>query len=193
MARPREFDIEEVLTKVLDAFWLHGYDATSMSDLERATGIAKGSLYKGYGDKKSLFTQALDSYLSQANAGLKETAASSDTGRQALERIFAGAVEMSTGSGVRRGCFSVNTSVELAPHDADVRSRLRRNTRLKEKTIAAILSKGIADGSLRKDLDPEISASFVTTVLTGLQVRGKLGLTEQQADETVAMALAALT
>lgn len=193
MARPREFDIEEVLTKVLDAFWLHGYDATSMSDLERATGIAKGSLYKGYGDKKSLFTQALDSYLSQANAGLKETAASSDTGHQALEKIFAGVVEMSTGLGVRRGCFSVNTSVELAPHDADVRSRLRRNTRQKEKTIAAILRQGIADGSLRKDLNPEISASFVTTVLNGLQVRGKLGLTEPQADETVAMAMAALT
>ena len=100
---------------------------------------------------------------------------------------------MSTGLGVRRGCFSVNTSVELAPHDADVRSRLRRNTRQKEKTIAAILRQGIADGSLRKDLNPEISASFVTTVLNGLQVRGKLGLTEQQADETVAMAMAALT
>ena len=81
MARPREFDIEEVLTKVLDAFWLHGYDATSMSDLERATGIAKGSLYKGYGDKKSLFTQALDSYLSQANAGLKETLAAKPSKR----------------------------------------------------------------------------------------------------------------
>jgi TetR/AcrR family transcriptional repressor of nem operon len=193
MARPREFDIGEVLTKVMDIFWLRGYDATSMSDLEGATGIAKGSLYKGYGDKKSLFMQALDSYLSQANAGLKETAASSDTGRQALERVFAGVVEMSTGAGVRRGCFSVNTSVELAPHDADVRSRLRRNTRQKEKTIAAILSQGVADGSLRRDLNPEISASFVTTILNGLQVRGKLGLTEQQADETVAMAIAVLT
>jgi TetR/AcrR family transcriptional repressor of nem operon len=193
MARPREFDIEEVLTKALDAFWLHGYDATSMSDLEEATGIAKGSLYKGYGDKKSLFTQALDSYLSQANAGLKEAATSSDTGRQALEKIFAGVIEMSTGAGVRRGCFSVNTSVELAPHDADVRNRLRKNTRQKEKTIAGILSRGIADGSLRESLNPEISASFVTTVLNGLQVRGKLGMTEQQANETAAMAMAVLT
>ena len=193
MARPREFDIEEVLTKVMNSFWLHGYVATSMSDLEEATGIAKGSLYKGYGDKKSLFTLALDSYLSQANAGLKEAAASSNTGRQALEKLFSGVILMSTGAGVRRGCFSVNTSIELAPHDADVRSRLRKNTRQKEKTIAAILRQGIADGSLRKDLQPEVTASFVTTVLNGLQVRGKLGLTEQQANETVAMAMAVLT
>ena len=140
-----------------------------------------------------MFTQALDYYLSRANAGLKDAAASGDTGRQALEKIFSGVIEMSTGAGVRRGCFSVNTSIELAPHDSDVRIRLRKNTRQKEKTIAAILSRGSADGSLRRNLDPDISASFVTTVLNGLQVRGKLGLTEQQADETVEMAMAVLT
>lgn len=192
MARPREFDIEEVLTKALDAFWAHGYDSTSMSDLMEVTGLAKGSLYKGYGDKKSLFIRALDSYLLRANAGLSETAASGDSGRETLEKIFSGIIGMCTCAGVRRGCFSVNSTIELAPHDADVRNRLRRNTRQKEKTIAAVVRRGIADGSLRKNLDPEMTASYVTTVMNGLQVRGKLGLTEQQANETVAMALAAL-
>ena len=192
MARPREFDVVEVLTTALDVFWAHGYVATSMRDLMEATGLAKGSLYKGYGDKKSLFLRALDSYLLRANAGLSETAASSESGRETLERIFSGVIGMSTCAGVRRGCFSVNTTIELAPHDADVRSRLRRNTRQKEKTIAAAVRRGIADGSLRKDLDPEITASYVTTVMNGLQVRSKLGLTEQQANETVAMVMEAL-
>ena len=192
MARPREFDIEETLTKALEAFWLHGYDATSMSDLMAATGLAKGSLYKGYGDKKSLFMQSLDSYLSRANAGLSETAKSHGSGRAALESIFADVISMSTGAGVRRGCFSVNSTTELAAHDTDVRKRLRRNTRQKEKTIADVVGRGIADGSLRKGLDPEITASYVTTVMNGLQVRGKLALTKQQAGETVAMAMAAL-
>jgi TetR/AcrR family transcriptional repressor of nem operon len=192
MARPREFDIEKVLTTALDVFWAHGYDATSMSDLMEATGLAKGSLYKGYGDKKSLFMRALDSYLSSANAGLSEAAASSGSGREALEKIFSGVIGMSTCTGVRRGCFSVNSTIELAPHDADVRNRLRRNTRQKEKTIAAVVSRGIADGSLRKDLDPEVTASYVTSVMNGLQVRGKLGLTVQQANDTVAVAMAAL-
>jgi len=192
MARPREFDIEKVLIRALDMFWAHGYDATSMSDLMTATGLAKGSLYKGYGDKKSLFMRALDSYLLRANAGLSETAASSESGRETLEGIFSGVIAMATCTGVRRGCFSVNSTIELAPHDADVRSRLRRNTRQKEKTIAAAVRRGIADGSLRKDLDPEITASYVTTVMNGLQVRGKLGLTEHHANETVAMIMDSL-
>lgn len=192
MARPREFDIEEVLTKALDAFWLHGYDATSMRDLMQATGLAKGSIYKGYGDKKTLFMRALDSYLLQANANLGETASGGSSGREALENCFGDVIDMSTQTGARRGCFSVNSSVELAPHDADVRARLHKNTTQKELTISGVIRRGVADGSMRETLDPEIAASYVTTVMNGLQVRGKLGLTKAQATETVAMAMAAL-
>jgi hypothetical protein len=47
------------------------------------------------------------------------------------------------------------------------------------------------DGSLRAGLDPAVVAGCVTTVIQGLQVRGKLGLTRPQARATVDMALQA--
>ena len=191
MARPRKFDEEEVLVKAMDAFWTHGYDATTITDLMDATGLAKGSLYKGFGDKKQLFMQALDSYLASANAALLECDALTESGREALERVFSGVVGMSTCGGVRRGCLSVNSAIELGPHDPAVRNRLRRNTREKESTFAAIIRRGVADGSLRKDLDPGTGARLITTLTNGLQVRGKLGLTQKEADETVAMAIEA--
>ncbi len=191
MARPREFDIEEILALALDVFWMQGYDATSMTDLMDATGLARGSIYKGYGDKKRLFMRALDSYLVQANASLRESAEISESGREALERIFANVVTMSTGKGVRRGCFSVNSTIELGPHDPDVQDRLRRNTREKEKTFASIIRKGIADGSLRRDIVPDLAGAYLTTVLNGLQVSGKLGLTKRQANQTVEIAMRA--
>ena len=189
MARPREFDEAEVLAKAMDVFWTHGYDATSITDLMDATGLAKGSLYKGFGDKKRLFTLALDAYLADANSRLAECDASSESGREALEQVFAGVVAMSTGSGVRRGCLSVNSAIELGPHDSTVRNRLRRNTRQKEETFVTIISRGIADGSLRKNLDPQAAARCITTMTNGLQVRGKLGLTRREAEETVAMSI----
>ena len=37
MGRPREFDEEVVLQRALEAFWTHGYGATSMADLTEAT------------------------------------------------------------------------------------------------------------------------------------------------------------
>ena len=177
--------------KAMELFWVHGYDATSITDLMRATGLAKGSLYKGFGDKKRLFMRTLDMYLTRANAGLSECNASSGSGLEALQRIFSSVVGMSTCGGVRRGCLSVNSTIELGPHDPDVRNRLRRNMRQKERTFAAIIRRGVADGSLRKGLDPEAGARCLTTLTNGLQVRGKLGLTKKQADETVAMAIEA--
>ena len=98
---------------------------------------------------------------------------------------------MSTCDGVRRGCLSVNSAIELGPHDADVRERLGRNTHEKEGTLAAIIRRGVADGSLRSEVDPHAGARFITTALNGLQVRGKLGLTPKEAAETVAVAMAA--
>ena len=65
MARPREFDIDHVLNAAMHAFWQRGYEATSLADLMEATGLQKGSLYKAFGDKHSLFMQALNRYLAQ--------------------------------------------------------------------------------------------------------------------------------
>lgn len=192
MARPREFDEADVIARAMDAFWAHGYDATSVNDLMGATGLAKGSLYKGFGDKRHLFMKALDVYLSDASQALDELSASSGSGREAIELFLAGVARMSTGKGVRRGCFAVNSSIELGPHDSEVRTRLRRYLRQKEKALAAIVRRGIADGTLRRDLDPQAAARQIITLSDGLHVRGKLGLTRKEADETVASVVHAL-
>ena len=63
MARPREFDESEVLDAAIAAFWRGGYAATSISDLQAATGLSRGSLYKAFGYKHGLFLAALDRYL----------------------------------------------------------------------------------------------------------------------------------
>ncbi len=63
MARPREFDIDDVARKALFLFWRKGYEATSMSDIEDATGLGRMSLYNVFGDKDGLFQFVLDRYI----------------------------------------------------------------------------------------------------------------------------------
>ena len=41
MARPREFETQHVVRKALSVFWEKGYAATSLNDLEVATGVAR--------------------------------------------------------------------------------------------------------------------------------------------------------
>src|SRR6188508_1544575 len=62
MARPREFDVDDVLLKATAVFWRRGFAATSMSDLYEATGLKPGSLYAAFKDKDHLFRRCFEAY-----------------------------------------------------------------------------------------------------------------------------------
>ena len=46
--RPREFDTQDALDRVLAVFWRDGFDAASMQALADAVGVSKPSLYAAY-------------------------------------------------------------------------------------------------------------------------------------------------
>jgi AcrR family transcriptional regulator len=58
--RPREFDVEGALEKAIDVFRQRGYDGTSMTDLLDGMALSRGSLYKAFKDKRSVFLAAYE-------------------------------------------------------------------------------------------------------------------------------------
>ncbi|MEB3282347.1 MAG: TetR/AcrR family transcriptional regulator [Lyngbya sp.] len=42
----KQFDTEAALTKAMEVFWTHGYEAASMTELLKNMGIGKKSLYR---------------------------------------------------------------------------------------------------------------------------------------------------
>ena len=59
MVGAKQFDPAAALDRALAVFWHKGYEATSIQDLELATGLGRGSLYNAFKDKESLFLEAL--------------------------------------------------------------------------------------------------------------------------------------
>ncbi len=59
MARPRNFDEDDVIAKAAYVFGRLGYNAASIDDLLGATGLQRGSLYKAFGSKRNLFEKVL--------------------------------------------------------------------------------------------------------------------------------------
>ena len=47
--RPREFDVDDVLDRAIEVFRERGYEASSMADIERATGLNTSSIYNTFG------------------------------------------------------------------------------------------------------------------------------------------------
>ena len=115
MPRTKSFDVDEVLERAVDLFWVNGFAATSMQDLVQHLGINRGSLYSTFGSKEELYQRALNRYLDQSVDWLRQLL--QDTGRPLRDRL-ADVLLTSTVSEGHRGCMMVNSAAERnAVHD----------------------------------------------------------------------------
>jgi TetR/AcrR family transcriptional repressor of nem operon len=88
MGRPKSYDQQDVLKKAMLKFWQTGFAETSMSDLEAATSLNRYSLYKGFGDKETLFEQALEYYQDHIIARMLAPLTQADPSISAIQAYF---------------------------------------------------------------------------------------------------------
>lgn len=140
MARPRGFEPDEALTAIKEAFWRGGYDATSMRDIEQATGLNKQSLYRLYGDKRGMYLKAIDHYSAHeaTAAGVLLGDGAQDSARARFARLFGRVVDIAV-AGDRRGCFFCNVSIDQAHRDERVRAAAMRGMEAMRATFEQAL------------------------------------------------------
>lgn len=170
MARPREFDRDEVLERATEVFWRHGYAGSSLARIDRATRLKRGSLYNGFGDKRRLFLACLDHYAAREIGAAVALLSAPGTARRKVRRLFLSAVEAAEAPGGRRGCLLCNTAVELAPHDKAVEARVGRHL---GSLRAAFLQALTAEG--RTAAQAAATADQLTASYMGLLVVAKAG------------------
>jgi TetR/AcrR family transcriptional repressor of nem operon len=150
MARPREFDETEALDAAIDSFWGRGYEATSMRDLAAATGLTSASLYNAFGDKKALFQAALGRYVER---GVAQRIATLRTRPplEALRGFFDGLIARSLADPAHKGCLLVNSALDAAPHDPEIRAQIKAILDEIEGFLRERIAAGQADGSIAAD------------------------------------------
>ncbi len=176
--RPREFDMEQVLEAAMDVFWQKGYADTSMADLMAATGLAKGSVYKAFKDKHDLFMKALTAYLEGNYARVKNGMETAATAEKGVRSWIDAVLEMCNNQGVRKGCFAVNTLVELGPHDMSVASVLKQHSALMEKMLAQCIERGQKNGEFRRDKPAAHLAEALFAFVAGMMSFSKVDLSK---------------
>ena len=177
MARTKAFDPTKALNRALETFWQHGYEATSMEMLVSATGLSRSSLYNTFGDKQALYSKALSQYFKQASAENAQLEAKQPTVISKLQARFDALVYPVYENG-RRGCFVVNTAVELAPHNAQVAETVRESFDGSIQGFEMMLQSGIESGEFSAELNPQSMARFLFNTYCGLQVQTKAGQPE---------------
>lgn len=170
MARPAEFDREQVLDRAMQAFWNQGYCATSMAKLTQTTELKPGSLYAAFKSKEGLFLAALDHYGERSVHKIRQTLFSADTPLGGVRVFFRQLSADATESEARRSCFLVNTVLEVAGRNRQVRERVNHHLDAIEVLFRQALEAARERGELAPDKDPEALAAFIMTNIWGLRV-----------------------
>jgi AcrR family transcriptional regulator len=165
--RPRGrpgYDRETVLRRAIDLFNARGYDATSMSDLAAELGVGKSALYHHFEGKEALLSAALDEALDAISSALEQATAATSAGsahdrlRAAVESavlILAAHLPAVTLLLRVRG----NTDIELAA--------LERRRHIDDQ-LAALVKEAQAEGSIRADLDPDVTSRLAFGLVNSL-------------------------
>lgn len=176
MARPREFDIDEALERAMNVFWAKGYEGTSLQDLLDAMQIAKGSLYKAFQDKRSIYLAALDRYdSSEMQAcidGLRDRSAGDGTAR--LRRFLEDARAAVVRRHDRRGCFLCNAAVDQALSDQETQGKITAMIKRLERAVGVALQDCAAAAAWSAKRQAG-AALLLTNTYVGLRVLARSG------------------
>ncbi len=170
MARPREYDRDEVLEKAMHVFWSKGYECSSVQDLVTAMGINRGSLYAEFGDKEGLHFAALERFYDNEIAPQFTALDGPGSLRDNLRALL-----MSVAEGERRGrgCMISHSAVELCPDDGDVGSMVSAGLRRAETTVHRALMRAREDGEVGAEHDLRALARYLVSSINGLRVIAK--------------------
>lgn len=170
MAGKKAFLPDLALEKAMNVFWERGYEGTSVEDLVQCTGIGRGSLYDTFGDKHALYLAALDRYCRMSQERIAVFRGQVGSLRERLEHVFQTYIDALLSDSARRGCFLVNASIELAPHDTEVFKRVQSAYQDYEEMFYGMLIQAQAAGELAWTYDPHQFARFLLGTLISLRV-----------------------
>jgi TetR/AcrR family transcriptional repressor of nem operon len=173
MARTKDFDENEVLSKAIRLFWHKGYNGTSMQDLVDGLGISRSSLYDTYGDKHALYIKALESYQNSSGSEMCTIISNTPSAKEAIKQLLEFITRNMLNDKQHKGCFMVNAGVEVAPHDAEVNDLLCKNEQQLEDVFYKTIKRGQESGEMKTTQDAMALTRFISNTVKGIQVSAK--------------------
>lgn len=146
---PAEARREQILHAALMCFGEKGYQAATMEDLVRASGLSKGSLYLHFASKKEVFLALFDAFAADF---YRDWDAAAESGEDAIEVL-------------RRECEIIVQSFS--------RERMREAYTTARRKLETIIEQGRKAGSLKPGPAAGLIAGSLVGAVEGLSCNGE--------------------
>ncbi len=160
---------ERLIDAAYEELYSKGYQGAALTDILRAAGVHKGSLYHFFAGKKELAIAAVSERMAQRFAERYGSIAARES------NVVAGLIEVLRDTSLRdfrRGCPLANLVQEMSNLDDDFDRALKAIYINYRASIRDILERAVAAGELRP-CDTARLATFITVVTEGAILAAK--------------------
>ena len=165
---------QRLLKAAFREVYRYGFQSAGIDTILAATNVTKGALYYHFENKEALGHAIIEEVVAEItnDRWLRPLRRSKD--KNPIDALIAivQAIPAQPGD-VKRGCPLVNLTQEMSQLNEQFRKRLERIFDAWQEGIATALREGQVAGTVRRDLVPEESASFLIALVEGYEVLAK--------------------
>lgn len=169
----KQFDIELALTQAMNVFWKRGYEAASLSELTKAMGIGKKSLYDTFGNKQALFLKALEHYVNITLKEMRERLPAEGSPLSNLKALLQNWQTMQAKPG-SCGCMLGTNIADFNTDDEAIAKIMRAYLQRTEDMFTSVLTQAQSIGELKPESNPRYLACLILCTLHGMALLGRV-------------------
>ena len=178
--RPRAFDRDAALVRALDVFWRRGYELASVAELCAAMAINPPSLYAAFGNKATLFLEAVDFYERTYWEATWARMKTEPDIHRAIAAFFKEAAHILLSPQAPCGGMVVLAAVNVSPESVEVSSAIAKLRQDGKNLFLQRIKRAIKDGQLPTKTDAKSLAAALNTLLEGMSLQARDGLTQSE-------------
>ncbi len=191
MARPREFDREEVLDKAMQLLWERGIEATSIQDLVDHMGIGRASMYDTFGSKEALVFEAMDCYVEHMKQEVFGALEQPGPARVVIRNLFLSLLERGF-AGNTKSCLMAKSAMMSGRENAEIMNRVCEFMHLVEDALHTVLVRGRKEGDFDQSKNPRAIARFLTNSMQGISITAHSRAERDALEDVVEITLSVL-
>ena len=151
-----------------------GFQSAGIDTILAATNVTKGALYYHFKSKEALGHAIIEEIVAELARDRWVLPLQRSKDKNPVDALIAIVRAIPSGPrDVKGGCPLVNLTQEMSQLDEQFRKRLARIFHAWREEIAMALRRGQSQGTVRRDLVPEETASFLMAMVEGYEVLAK--------------------
>lgn len=161
--KTRQFIIE----KTAPVFNQNGFAGTSLTALQNATGLTKGSLYGHFEDKEAMAVAAFEYSMQQVRSQIIDRLKALESPKDKLMALFSFFAEYVFNPPIPGGCPLLNNGVEADDHHISMKKTVSREIQRSVNFIIRLLEEGKRLNEFKKNFESKEVALVCFSAIEG--------------------------